>query len=426
MRLCFAPPRAGRDETSRLRQRSALRIALNSTHASRTPAFALYRVDPRCAGEAGPCGSSSVRLRLAPPSRSRRCAGPLLGVDDDSLKWYGHTSSLLSIYDARRRFRPRHTRLDTRRVVPVRHALVELQRAAGAGRSIRVVLAVTGPVDAAAIRRCVARRLLRLHRERPAPLPVDPRRRDLDRAELRPVLAAASGRGSRVREPPRHLLGRAALGAAGRECDRDERSARESRPVVRGSRHGVPGEPPHAAGLRHSRSQRVSRDVGRGAGRAPRQALAFDRRGRPRPPARRAPQGLRRTEQPLPGTGGVTVWYLEDGFQTVPGRGGYTGAETGRIPSPRTSRRRSSGPPFSSRTASRPSAPSSTSSSATMRPSTAGSRASSVRTGARSPRSPLSGRRCGRRPPGACIAVPDHERLRSGEFAVKRAREASI
>jgi hypothetical protein len=75
----------------------------------------------------------------------------LLGVDDDSLKWYGHTSSLLSIY--------RTLDLGAVRVTvswPAdASARTELQRVASAGRSIRVVLAVTGsaddpPLDAAA------------------------------------------------------------------------------------------------------------------------------------------------------------------------------------------------------------------------------------------------------------------------------------
>jgi hypothetical protein len=74
----------------------------------------------------------------------------LLGVDDDSLKWYGHTS-LLSIY--------RTLDLGAVRVTvswPAdASARTELQRVASAGRSIRVVLAVTGsaddpPLDAAA------------------------------------------------------------------------------------------------------------------------------------------------------------------------------------------------------------------------------------------------------------------------------------
>ena len=81
---------------------------------------------------------------LAP--RAAAAPGLLLGVDDDSLKWYAHTGSLLSIY--------RDLGLGAVRVTldwspgesfPVGTDRAELQRAAGAGNSIRVVLAVTGP-----------------------------------------------------------------------------------------------------------------------------------------------------------------------------------------------------------------------------------------------------------------------------------------
>ena len=40
------------------------------------------------------------------------------------------------------------------------------------------------------------------------------------------------------------------------------------------------------------------------------------------------------TAQPLPGQGRVTVWYLEDGFQSIPGgpRALYSGVETDKQP----------------------------------------------------------------------------------------------
>jgi hypothetical protein len=43
-------------------------------------------------------------------------------------------------------------------------------------------------------------------------------------------------------------------------------------------------------------------------------------------------KGFGGTAQSLPGTGGVTVWYLEDGFQTIPGRAVYNGTETEKHP----------------------------------------------------------------------------------------------
>jgi hypothetical protein len=42
-----------------------------------------------------------------------------------------------------------------------------------------------------------------------------------------------------------------------------------------------------------------------------------------------------RTAQPLPGRGGVTIWYLEDGYQSVvvdQKEDAYTGTETERVP----------------------------------------------------------------------------------------------
>jgi hypothetical protein len=78
------------------------------------------------------------------PARAAAAPGLLLGVDDDSLKWYAHTSSLLSIY--------RTLDLGAVRVTvnwPAdASARTELQRVASAGRSIRIVLAVTGSAEA--------------------------------------------------------------------------------------------------------------------------------------------------------------------------------------------------------------------------------------------------------------------------------------
>lgn len=74
------------------------------------------------------------------PARAAAQPGLLLGVDDDSLKWYSHTYSLVSIY--------RTLGIGAVRVTldypPDRSERTELQRIATAGRSLRVVLAVTG------------------------------------------------------------------------------------------------------------------------------------------------------------------------------------------------------------------------------------------------------------------------------------------
>src|SRR4051794_29783115 len=78
------------------------------------------------------------------PVRAPAAPGLLLGVDDDSLKWYAHTYSLVSIY--------RTLGIGAVRVTldypPDRTERTELQRLATAGRSVRVVLAVTGSATA--------------------------------------------------------------------------------------------------------------------------------------------------------------------------------------------------------------------------------------------------------------------------------------
>jgi hypothetical protein len=77
------------------------------------------------------------------PSCALAAPGLLLGVDDDSLKWYGHTNSLVSIY--------RSLGLGAVRVTlaypPDRTERTELQRIARAGQSVRVIIAVTGAPD---------------------------------------------------------------------------------------------------------------------------------------------------------------------------------------------------------------------------------------------------------------------------------------
>jgi len=78
------------------------------------------------------------------PCCASAAPGLLLGVDDDSLKWYGHTGSLLSIY--------RTLNLGAVRVTlsypPDRAERTELQRIAQAARTTRVVVVVTGASSA--------------------------------------------------------------------------------------------------------------------------------------------------------------------------------------------------------------------------------------------------------------------------------------
>jgi hypothetical protein len=85
---------------------------------------------------------------LAPSAAA--APGLLVGIDDDSLKWYGHTSSLLSIYSALGVGAVRVT-LDwvPGETFPTGTRRTELQRVGAAAQLVRVVLAVTGPATSA-------------------------------------------------------------------------------------------------------------------------------------------------------------------------------------------------------------------------------------------------------------------------------------
>lgn len=84
--------------------------------------------------------AAALAAAVVLPARAAARPGLLLGVDDDSLKWYSHTYSLVSIY--------RTLGIGAVRVTlnypPDRAERTELQRIATAGRTLRVVLAVTG------------------------------------------------------------------------------------------------------------------------------------------------------------------------------------------------------------------------------------------------------------------------------------------
>ena len=226
------------------------------------------------------------------------------------------------------------------------------------------------------------------------------RRRHLERAELAPLLAAAvrrrrrERRAARVRAAARRLLGRAPRRPARRERDRrlvrpaGTTTRRQAGPPTRRSRFyeelgaRLPGERPRPADLRHGRPQPVPEHLRRAAvGQAPGR---HDRRGRLREARLRADRRASRgTAQPVPGNG-LSIWYMEDGFQTrvAPGRARfYAGRENdqwaldavapragdGRRRRPPSTRRPSSPTPCGSPTASRTSARSSTSCSPTSR-----------------------------------------------------------
>src|SRR5581483_4343040 len=127
---------AGLRLTSALR-RSRRRLTKRAQRPSVRPRLAL--------AAAALCAVASLLPRAAGAA-----PGLVLGVDDDSLKWYAHTGSLLSIY--------RTLGVGAVRVTvtwspgesfPTGTDRTELQRAANAGRSIRLVLGVTGPADEA-------------------------------------------------------------------------------------------------------------------------------------------------------------------------------------------------------------------------------------------------------------------------------------
>lgn len=79
-------------------------------------------------------------LALVGAPHAAAAPGLLVGVDDDSLEWYGHTQSLLSIYDS--------LGLGAVRVTvgypPDPQERTELQRINQASRRTRVIIAVTG------------------------------------------------------------------------------------------------------------------------------------------------------------------------------------------------------------------------------------------------------------------------------------------
>jgi len=280
-------------------------------------------VKPRLAlAAAALCAVASLLPRAAG-------AGPglLLGVDDDSLKWYGHTASLLSIY--------RTLGVGAVRVTvdwvpgesfPAGTDRTELQRAANAGRSIRVVLAVTG---------------------RPAAPPLDSAGRAsycgffaniVRRYPWIHDVAIWTEPNSRRFWQPQHGAP-AAYEALLATCWDQLHAVDPSANVIATSApHARPGDWYRALGKAYksgARAQPIFDTVGHNA---------YPDTSAEAPTARHAKRsidegdldrllkslraGFDGTAQPLPGERGVSVWYLEDGFQTTPARGPYSGTET--------------------------------------------------------------------------------------------------
>jgi hypothetical protein len=270
---------------------------------------------------------AAAALALAPPAP----AGPglLVGVDDDSLKWYTQTRALVSIY--------RDLGLGAVRVTlawqpgewaPSRSDRQSLNRVNAAAWGTRVVLAVTGPADEPplddASRGAYCGYVANVLRTYPA---------------FNDVVIWTEPNASRFWQPQSgapaayeallarcwdtlHAL-RPHVNVIAASAPHDDpaawfrglgdalRASRRTQPIFDTVGHNAypknSGESPSA---RHARGQIDEGDYDRLV-RALRKAFAG-------------------TAQPLPGVSGVTIWYMEDGFQTkVDGaRRVYSGFET--------------------------------------------------------------------------------------------------
>ena len=256
----------------------------------------------------------------------------MLGVDDDSLKWYAHTGSLLSIY--------RTLGVGAVRVTvtwspgesfPTGTDRTELQRAANAGRSIRLVLAVTGPADEAPLDEpsrasyCgfIANILGRYPWIHDVAIWTEPNSKRFwqpvhDAPAAYEALLATCWDTLHAAAPGVNVIATSAPHARPgdwyRALGKAYRASARTAPIFDTVGHNAypdtSAEPPGAHHARHSIDEG---DLARLV-----KALHTAFAG---------------TGQPLPGEHGVTIWYLEDGFQTTPGVPGlYAGVETERKP----------------------------------------------------------------------------------------------
>lgn len=275
---------------------------------------------------------------LAPSAAA--APGLLVGIDDDSLKWYGHTSSLLSIYSALGVGAVRVT-LDwvPGETFPTGTRRTELQRVGAAAQLVRVVLAVTGPAtsapldDASRASYCgfvanVLRRYPSIHdvavwTEPNSSRFWQPRKGSAAAYE---ALLAACWDTLHALQPAVNVIATSAPHAKPgpwyEQIGKAYRASGRMLPLMDTVGHnGYPetsAEPPSAV---HRGSSIDQGDLDRLLASLHK---AFDGTG-----------------QAVPGNRGVTVWYLEDGFQSTPpqttpgqGRGVYTGSENDRRPVP--------------------------------------------------------------------------------------------
>lgn len=268
---------------------------------------------------------------LAPSAAA--APGLLLGVDDDSLKWYAHTGSLLSIY--------RDLGLGAVRVTldwspgesfPAGQDRTELQRAANAGRSIRVVLAVTGPASSPPIDPAgrasycsfVANVLARFPWIQDVAIWTEPNSARFWQPQqgapaAYEALLAQCWDALHAVQPNVNVIATSAPHAKPgpwyANLGKAYRASGRTLPIFDTIGHNAyPESSVEAPGVHHRDSPMDEGDLDRLLA-----ALheAFDGSG-----------------QPVPGEGRVTVWYLEDGFQSIPPAddGLYNGTETDKHP----------------------------------------------------------------------------------------------
>ena len=270
-----------------------------------------------------------VAAAAAAPVAAQASPGLLLGIDDDALKWFSQTSSLLSIYDqlgvGAVRVTLNYTQGET---FPTGNDRTELQRVGNASRRIRVVLAVTGqpsspPLDDAS-RASFCGFIANVVRRYPA---------------IHDVAIWTEPNSSRFWQPQKGAS--AAYEALLATCWDTLHAVQPGMNVIATSApHQKPGRWYAGLGTAYRASHRI--------------LPIFDTVGHNAYPdtSSESPDKLHKngsfdegdltrllatlnkafagTQQPVPGQGGVTIWYLEDGFQAAPAtdRALYTGTET--------------------------------------------------------------------------------------------------
>lgn len=270
-----------------------------------------------------------VLAAVALPPSAAAASGLLLGVDDDSLKWASRPGPLLSAYAELGVGAVRVT-LDWTpgQLVPTGTARTELNRVAAASSRVRIVLAVTGPASAppldAGSRAAYCGYVGYLLRRMPS---------------VRDVAIWTEPNSSAFWQPQHGAP--AAYEALLATCWDTLHALRPGVNVIAtSSPHAQPAAWYRALGAAYRASGRtlpVFDTVGHNA---------YPETSAESPSATHAKgpidegdldrllaalsDGFAGTGQPLPGHGGVTVWYLEDGFQSSPprGLGGYEGTET--------------------------------------------------------------------------------------------------